>query len=680
MVSIRLSRMGSNIADKIPGAVEVEGSETNIEIKIKTLDSQTYTLRVDKQTPVPALKEQIASVTGVLSEQQRLICRGKVLKDDQLLSAYHVEDGHTLHLVVRQPILQSFEGLSSHSASDPASGSSHHTGQFLHKSVGLSLLFLDLLDLSNIRGVSEGVDAERGSQRTSAAGGTMDSSQLQSEQTGTRGQSDRSHTVFGLPTTVSLGSLNPPVIPDSLTTLSQYLSNLRREFDAIEGGEPIAQADAAHMIEHLDSNSTSLSGTGEERLPTPASLAEVMLSSRQLLTEQVGECLLQLARQLENQACITDTAARHATQTNALRTGVQLHNLGALLLELGRTSMTLRLGEAPSEAVINAGPAVFINQSGPNPLMVQPLPFQPGTSFGAIPVGSIQPGSGLTNGVGTGFLPRRIDIQIRRGSSTATLNNNREEHSQTQQTAGQRSPPASSGGENPTVPGTFGRLPSDSSGNSTGLYYPLLGRFQNVASGHGNSGRGISSISASSGGLKGDVLVHLTHEYTCVRREGSLPPNLRQEPSISRSISINILSASGAQNNQDSERHIPNNILQLLRTILPGDIHMEDASSQGTTTSSVPETAGQSTATAVAEPRATDEGIFLSNLLRQIMPLMSQSGGAEPSVIPPGEAQNSENQRPQDSSNHVENSGVGTSRRHSDTEPSPPNSKRQKTE
>ena len=134
---------------------------------------------------------------------------------------------------------------------------------------------------------------------------------------------------------------------------------------------------------------------------------------------------------------------------------------------------------------------------------------------------------------------------------------------------------------------------------------------------------------------------------------GSLPPNLRQEPSISRSISINILSASGAQNNEESERHIPDNILQLLRTILPGDIHMEDASSRGTTTSSVPETAGQSTTTAEAEPRATDEGIFLSNLLREIMPLISQSGGSEPSAIPPGEAQNSGNQRPQDSSTHV---------------------------
>lgn len=40
--------------------------------------------------PVPALKEQIATVTGVLTEQQRLICRGKVLKDDQLLSAYRI--------------------------------------------------------------------------------------------------------------------------------------------------------------------------------------------------------------------------------------------------------------------------------------------------------------------------------------------------------------------------------------------------------------------------------------------------------------------------------------------------------------------------------------------------------------------------------------------------------------
>lgn len=45
-------RMESRGTVKIPGA---ESSETTIEIKIKTLDSQTYTLRVDKQVTSGAL-------------------------------------------------------------------------------------------------------------------------------------------------------------------------------------------------------------------------------------------------------------------------------------------------------------------------------------------------------------------------------------------------------------------------------------------------------------------------------------------------------------------------------------------------------------------------------------------------------------------------------------------------
>ena len=102
--------------------------------------------------------------------------------------------------------------------------------------------------------------------------------------------------------------------------------------------------------------------------------------------------------------------------------------------------------------MVNAGPAVFISTSGPNPIMVQvicltyagiayvymnnvltihrpspffchfnpnfeqPLPFQPGTSFGAIPMGTVQPGSGLSEGsLGPGLLPRNIDIRIHTG-------------------------------------------------------------------------------------------------------------------------------------------------------------------------------------------------------------------------------------------------------------------------
>lgn len=48
---------------------------------------------------------------------------------------------------------------------------------------------------------------------------------------------------------------------------------------------------------------------------------------------------------MENQADVTDPLLRSSIQSRALRTGVLFYNLGAFLLELGRTTMTLRLGQ-----------------------------------------------------------------------------------------------------------------------------------------------------------------------------------------------------------------------------------------------------------------------------------------------------------------------------------------------
>ncbi|KAM1046544.1 hypothetical protein PS2_025790 [Malus domestica] len=671
--------MGSNGTEHIPMDEQVEGSEATIEIKIKTLDSQTYTLRVDKQMPVPALKEQIASVTGVLSEQQRLICRGKVLKDDQLLSAYHVEDGHTLHLVLRQPIPPSPEGLPDHPGTNPASSTSRHVGP--------------------------GVVIETFSMPVQGDGFAPEVNRIISAVLGS----------IGMPN-IAGGSegIEVRVIPDSLTTLTQYLSHMRCEFEAIGIDAGSNQAAANHRTEE-SSNSSSRSGTRQEGLPTPASLVEVMRSTRQLLAEQVGESLLQFASQLDNQVNVTDPAARLSTQASASRNGALFHNLGAFLLELGRTTMTLQMGQAPSDAVVNAGPAVFISPTGPNPIMVQPLPFQSGTNFGAIPMGAVQPGSGLGSGLGTGFLPRRIDIQIRRGSSATTSNATREENGETHQPSGQRNPATSSGGEDPTnqatsrvpggsafagdpavrivpmrtmvatVPASLSRQPSDSSGISGGLYYPLLGRFQHVASGNVSSERVTpasrdhhpanlhtdqqSSESAAEQQNAADS------SAADSARDGSAP-NVRR-PSISRSVSINILSAGGTPNSQDSERQVPSSILQFIRTLFPnGELHVEDGSAEGVIAGSVPDQARTSSggvAAPEAEPRATDEGIFLSNLLHQIMPFISQATGGEP-------GNSSEHRMAQDSSTRAETSNVGSSHQRSDSEPDPPTSKRQKTE
>ncbi|XP_038700064.1 ubiquitin-like domain-containing protein CIP73 isoform X1 [Tripterygium wilfordii] len=711
--------MGSTAGNKTSLIDGAERSETTIEIKIKTLDSQTYTLRVDKQMTVPALKERIASVTGVLSEQQRLIFHGRVLKDDQLLSAYHVEDGHTLHMVVRQPVPPTSDGLPSNPAMDSASDSVHGHGSHIGQSVVIETFnvpdhgdgvppeisqilsaVLGSFGFSNARSHSEGVDPRDLDPRTGSASLAADASQLQPEQASMRGQTGRLHTAFGLPTAASLGPLFPRVITDSLTTLSLYASNLRREFDAIGGGGgDNAESAAFHRTVERDSSSTAHPGRLQVGLPTPASLAEVMLSTRQLLSEQVGECFLQLESQLEDQENVIDPSARMSAQSSAWRMGVLLHNLGAFILELGRTTMSLRLGQAPSEAVVNAGPAVFISPYGPNPLMVQPLPFQ-GTSFSGIPMGSVQPGSDLANGISTGFLPRRIDIQIRRGSSADDASSVNREGGNNQQQPGQRNPATGSGSEtvgNQTssrvseslslagepgvrmvpirtvvaaVPGSFSRLPPGSSENSIGLLHLLLGRFQNVSSGL-QTGQQTNPES---------VLQQPNNEDQSRGDSLSTPAPRQPESSDPRNVSINILSAGGTLNSQEHEGQIPNSVFQLLRNLFPGgEIHVEDGSSQGTATGSVSGHAGRSNTPADAEPGATDEGIFLSNLLHEIIPFISQHADPVSTIIPQGTL-NPEHVMTQDSSTQVETSDVGSSRRQSDTEPSPPSSKRQKTE
>eukprot|EP00252_Welwitschia_mirabilis_P024496 TRINITY_DN72_c0_g1_i1.p1 TRINITY_DN72_c0_g1~~TRINITY_DN72_c0_g1_i1.p1 ORF type:complete len:779 (-),score=166.62 TRINITY_DN72_c0_g1_i1:677-3013(-) len=392
-----------------------ECSDAVVEIKIKTLDSQVYTLKVNKQVPIPALKEQIATVTGVLSEQQRLICRGKVLKDDQLLSAYHVEDGHTLHLVVRQP----FQHSSSARGPDP-SGTSRRGAQVAHTVLLGSSNIPDQLDAgvpdlsrvvstilgtvgsSNFVPLTSSIEnrsamfhsgfpnqgqprpSVRGQDGSSQGGSRGDPNQIESDMFIDM-QTDSGHAMFRIPSPSLPRSLpQPHSIPDSLTTMSQYINRMRNEF---RSGGTNNQPEIGGIRPTASEAFGNYSGSVTGGLPSPVALADVLRATQQLLTQQIGTSFNQLATQLESDASITDVVARTEIQSAAIQNGVMMQNLGALLLELGRATMTLRMGRSSAESVVNAGPAVFISTSGPNPLMVQPLPFMPGSSFGSIPTG-----------------------------------------------------------------------------------------------------------------------------------------------------------------------------------------------------------------------------------------------------------------------------------------------------
>ncbi|KAL6544364.1 hypothetical protein OROGR_010861 [Orobanche gracilis] len=630
--------MGSSGGEQLnmTGCDTAECSETTVEIKIKTLDSQTFTLRVDKYVPVPQLKEQIASLTGVLSEQQRLICRD-------------VEDGHTLHLIVRQPVVPSPD-IFDHPATDPTSGTGHNPGDEVGPGVMVGTFdiseqgdgaFPDLNRIVSavlnsfgvIRSGSggEGIDLNQPFERLSSAPG------LSGTRNYTRVQSDQTS-----PEAVAVESLQPPIIPDSLTTLLQYLSHLRREFlanatylifgsPALAAGWQNANAQNA-AASGSDGLGAAVPFSGPRGLLTPESLAEVMSSARQLLVEQATECLLQLAGQLQSQSSVMDPLERSRIQSSAMRSGALFQNLGALLLELGRAIMTLRMGQTPADALVNAGPSVFVSSTGPNPIMVQPMPFQPGTSFGSVPVGTVQHGSGLAGvSSGTGFLPRNIDIRIRTGS----LLSRREPTSL--QPVGQGAPPLSSSSGNSgrqdtaAAAATLSNLPprvraislgtvvapvpasvarSESSRGPIGI----LARVQHVASGN-------SDVTRASQDPNGNTQEHgsdstTQQQYFVVPEgSGSLPPE--------------------AFTGQGFSDHIRGGLEQLLSTIFPGE-HVLSTGGSGSVPSHNTEAAaaaahdtGGSSTQEPASAAANDEGIILSNILRQIMPIISH--GSTPS-------------------------------------------------
>ncbi|KAF3325874.1 large proline-rich protein BAG6 isoform X2 [Carex littledalei] len=401
---------GESIATTSEG-ISTGADTAKIEIKIKTLDSQTYTLRVNKRVPVPQLKEQIAGVTGIESGQQRLICRGQVLRDNELLSHYHVEDGHTLHLVVRQPpeIVPNNLG-----AANSSSGALNNQRNQLTESIVLEAINIQhrsrgfpnigqivssiVNSLGTSGGASLGMDpvvgaANHESQPTESTEPHLNprsfTVEIGSMQVPSQNQSAETST----------GSVNPSPIPDSLATISQYLEFMSEDFRR------------AGFFGHIDSITPVGHGHGTQSV---SNLSQALVSTRLLMIE-AQNCLSELAAQLSDHANVTLVPARAQLQALSMRSGILVQNLGSLLLELGRNAIMLDMGSTPQDASVNAGPAMFISGNGPNPLMVQPVPFFPSSSL-AGQTGDLYSSRGVHSDLSRTLLrPRNIDIHIRAG-------------------------------------------------------------------------------------------------------------------------------------------------------------------------------------------------------------------------------------------------------------------------
>ncbi|PWA75214.1 ubiquitin family protein [Artemisia annua] len=79
--------------------VEGQGGETTINLNIRCSNGNKFSVRSSVGSSVVEFKDLLAQNCDVPANQQRLIYKGRILKDDQTLDSYGLQADHTIHMV-----------------------------------------------------------------------------------------------------------------------------------------------------------------------------------------------------------------------------------------------------------------------------------------------------------------------------------------------------------------------------------------------------------------------------------------------------------------------------------------------------------------------------------------------------------------------------------------------------
>ncbi|KAA8537443.1 hypothetical protein F0562_026870 [Nyssa sinensis] len=398
-------------------------TESIVDLNIKTLDSQIYTFHVDKHMPVSLFKEKIASEIGLPVGQQRLIFRGK---PSQSQPSSSTSSGETNAIINRGQDagaggLRNRIGPISHSVvlgtlnlGDQGEG----IVPDLTRVVGAVLNSFGLGSQATANGISA-TQPNMQSPEGNASEGTQSNTGIRN-QAGSQAQPGQSFPGQSMPqvlqiplgAAIPVPSLNAP-IPDSLNTLTEFMSHMEAALtqNGYQPNQSPANRGDLPTVE-LPSNARGLS--------TPEALSIVLRHAQRLLSDRASAALCHIAGRLEQEGGSTDPTLRGEIQTVSMQVGQAMQHLGALLLELGRTMLTLRMGQSPAESYVNSGPAVYISPSGPNPIMVQPFPLQASSLFGSSAAAPANPGT--VGPVGIASVPRHVNIHIHTAVGTRTTN------------------------------------------------------------------------------------------------------------------------------------------------------------------------------------------------------------------------------------------------------------------
>ena len=95
------SYKNSNIKNKRKS--KINGGKPTMQVYVKTLVGETFTLEVEGTDTIGRLKVKIQDQLDGTTKYMRLIFNGKQLEDSQKLADYNIQNGSTLHLIIIIP-------------------------------------------------------------------------------------------------------------------------------------------------------------------------------------------------------------------------------------------------------------------------------------------------------------------------------------------------------------------------------------------------------------------------------------------------------------------------------------------------------------------------------------------------------------------------------------------------
>eukprot|EP00808_Paulinella_micropora_P026919 g54258.t1 len=267
-----------------------------MEVKFLVLKGEAFTLHLERNTSIKAVKQRIEVDHKHAEEDLRLIFRGKLLKDDKTLEDYAIKNGDTVHLIVKPKLSEN------HSATQPVTHHAHSQA-----------------------------DSQRNFSLTQGHQAEQHLPQNPEQRAGTQGRPGQPPRVIVQQRHVIVPG--PNVLRNNLNVVSRQLSAL---------SVPAATAPAPVPPLNTEPLDNSVEAAGEAMLQTASMLRQLLPS-----LETLGQAMKQ-------QDSESNPSIRQELERKVRQHGGVTARAGSLLTQLGRLETILSLGATPQNAVVGS--------------------------------------------------------------------------------------------------------------------------------------------------------------------------------------------------------------------------------------------------------------------------------------------------------------------------------------